>query len=630
MIDSNLEGVDKEIFEYLDFNNPKSFILFAGAGAGKTRTLVNVLEAIKDNRVNQLIHNGNRVAVITYTNAACDEIKERLNYNPIFDVSTIHSFAWSLIEPFTQDIKSLLVDELNEKIADLQAKIGKARDKNGKTALINQAKLEKSLERLNNIGTIKEFIYSPVEIITGKGALNHEEVLKFTSKLLLEKPLLQKLLVSKCPVLLIDESQDTKRHLLEAFMTVQKTHKSEFSLGIIGDLMQSIYSGGKSDILESLPDDWKILEKTVNYRSPKRIIKLINDIRAESDGWEQKPHLNEDGFVRLFIVDADVQNKQEVELKIKNIMSQETEDTLWNRSSFINKNKISQEAIKCLTLEHAMAAIRGDFSDFFLPLYGSDKLRDGAINGTRREFVFICKALIPFIVAVMQDDKFGIMKLLKQYSNNVSNEDAYFALEPLDSLKKTKEMVNQFKSLLEQPETTLFDVLNYLKRNYLLDLPDELLPIISGLNTSDNNALEDEEAELSDKITIAWQGAFKANINQVINYEKYITGNLGFATHQGVKGLEFDRVMAILDDHESKGFLFKYEKLFGAEPLSATDLKNEKEGLDSSVSRTRRLFYVICSRAQKSLAVVAYTQDPQALKIKAKQSWFNENEIIMM
>jgi uncharacterized protein YbbC (DUF1343 family) len=39
---------------------------------------------------------GQRVGVITFTNAASDEIKSRLAFDPLIDVSTIHSFAWSL------------------------------------------------------------------------------------------------------------------------------------------------------------------------------------------------------------------------------------------------------------------------------------------------------------------------------------------------------------------------------------------------------------------------------------------------------------------------------------------------------------------------------------------------------
>jgi DNA helicase-2/ATP-dependent DNA helicase PcrA len=68
--------------------------------------------------------------------------------------------------------------------------------------------------------------------------------------------------------------------------------------------MQSVYSGGKSNILESLPDDWNVSEKAINFRSPKRIIQLINSIREESDGWKQKPYLDEEGVVRLFIADS--------------------------------------------------------------------------------------------------------------------------------------------------------------------------------------------------------------------------------------------------------------------------------------------------------------------------------------
>lgn len=34
-------------------------------------------------------------------------------------------------------------------------------------------------------------------------------------------------------------------------------------------------------------------------------------------------------------------------------------------------------------------------------------------------------------------------------------------------------------------------------------------------------------------------------------------------THQGVKGLEFPRVMVIMDDHEALGFPFKFDMLFG-------------------------------------------------------------------
>ena len=62
------------------------------------------------------------------------------------------------------------------------------------------------------------------------------------------------------------------------------------------------------------------------------------------------------------------------------------------------------------------------------------------------------------------------------------------------------------------------------------------------------------------------------------------------------------------------GFLFSYEKLFGAKAKSKTDLDNESQGKDTTIDRTRRLFYVTCSRAMSSLGIVAYTGDPTAVQ----------------
>ncbi len=42
------DHVDDTIFECLDLDNPKSLFLFAGAGSGKTRSLVNVLSRLRD------------------------------------------------------------------------------------------------------------------------------------------------------------------------------------------------------------------------------------------------------------------------------------------------------------------------------------------------------------------------------------------------------------------------------------------------------------------------------------------------------------------------------------------------------------------------------------------------------
>lgn len=98
------DGVDEEIYGCLDIAKPRSFFLYAGAGSGKTRSLVNAISRVLRNLRRPLLLQGRRVAVITYTNAACEEIKSRLDFDPLVEVSTIHSFAWSLIGGYNHKV----------------------------------------------------------------------------------------------------------------------------------------------------------------------------------------------------------------------------------------------------------------------------------------------------------------------------------------------------------------------------------------------------------------------------------------------------------------------------------------------------------------------------------------------
>lgn len=114
------DHVDDEIAACLDLENPRSFFLFAGAGSGKTRSLVSALTKLRSTVGPQIRLHDQRIGVITYTNAACDEIKRRLDYDPLVEVSTIHSFVWSLIKGFDNDIRAWLRVALQADIQELE------------------------------------------------------------------------------------------------------------------------------------------------------------------------------------------------------------------------------------------------------------------------------------------------------------------------------------------------------------------------------------------------------------------------------------------------------------------------------------------------------------------------------
>ena len=95
-----------------------------------------------------------------------------------------------------------------------------------------------------------------------------------------------------------------------------------------------------------------------------------------------------------------------------------------------------------------------------------------------------------------------------------------------------------------------------------------------------------------------------------------------------MKGLQFDRVMVIMDDSDAGGFLFSYDKLFGAKEKTRADLTNEREGKETTIDRTRRLFYVTCSRTKGSLALIAYSSDPQKVRdTLIAAGWFEDHEV---
>ena len=163
---------------------------------------------------------------------------------------------------------------------------------------------------------------------------------------------MREILVSKYPILLIDESQDTHKELMEALLLVQAELPNQFALGVIGDMMQRIYPHGKDKLAESVPEGWAKPVKAMNHRSRSRIITLINKVRKPVDQQQQRPRSDkEGGYARLFIRAADTPDKREVEAEIYNKMAEITQDKKWRGE---------ERDVKTLILEHRMEKLKRD------------------------------------------------------------------------------------------------------------------------------------------------------------------------------------------------------------------------------------------------------------------------------
>jgi len=607
----------------LNLENPKSFFLFAGAGSGKTRALVEAMKMFRSKYGQEFRLSARKVAVITYTNAACDEIIHRIDYDFIFTVSTIHSFAWELIRTFHNDIRKWLSHNLKIEINALTEKQQKGRI--SKASADRAVQIEQKQKRLERLDTIKYFTYKPNGENIGKNSLNHAEVIGIAADFLTDKPLMQRILIRKYPVLLIDESQDTQKDLIDAFFTVQRDHSGEFCLSLYGDTMQRIYSDGKTGLGEAIPAEWARPAITINYRSPKRVVRLINAIRAEADGQEAREDAPE-GFARLFLVKADdVINKTDIEAKIAKKMAEITSDDQWSGDN---------QEIKTLTLEHHMASRRGGFSDFFEPLYQISKFKTGLLDGTLSGIPFFSQQILPLVKALQSKDKFSAARIVKKYSPLVSADTLKTSKSSLDEIRKADDAVKLFFSLWDDDANPfLIEALKKIAASGLFAIPDVFTPIVSRADSQEDESEPDNATETTDNNPDidAWDKALSVPFSQLESYVQYILGKSSFGTHQGIKGLQFPRVMVVLDDKEARGFMFSYDKLFGAKAPTSTDCNNAQEGKETSIDRTRRLFYVTCSRAQSSLAIVVYTNEKDKIRDHLQNlKWFGDEEIIDM
>lgn len=610
IIDDHVDDhVDTEIQECILSTPPKSFFMFAGAGSGKTRSLINTLEYLDTQKGAYLSEHGKQVAVITYTNAACDEIERRLQYKPIFSVSTIHSFLWEMIRNFQIDIKNWVIASIQFDIDDLVSKQAKGRG--GVAAAKRTEKIEKKRKRLENLQHVTRFTYNPNGDNVGIDCLSHEEVVKIGSELIATEETLQEILVAKYPFLLIDESQDTKKELVDALLCVYQNHKDHWLMGMFGDTMQRIYTDGKDRLDDVIPIEWVRPVKIMNHRSAKRIVSLANEIRKFVDDKKQQPRSDaQEGVIRLFISSIN-SDKERIENEAANQMSVISRDENWVESA----------GYKSLILEHHMAANRFSFSGLFTPLNDSGVFDTALRSGEIAEISFLANTVLPLINAYREDNEFEIAKILRHKSPLLAKKRLISQpTQQQQKLESVEKAANALFALWKDSSVpSCIEVLRNIKASGLFEVTDRVDDIL------------DESYTGNDAKVLALKSALNVSFEELERYVLYVTERTRFATHQGIKGLEYPRVMVVLDDADAKGFLFSYEKLFGVKEKTTTDIKNEKEGKDTSLLRTARLFYVACTRAKESLAVVVYSENPNKVKDTAvSKGWFSESEIIFL
>ena len=257
--------------------------MVAGAGSGKTNSLVKALEHLSRTQCAALKLRGQQIACITYTEIAVEEIWGDVGNASLFHVSTIHSFLWSVVRAFQEDLQIWVQERIREKIGEAEARLANPRTR-ANTRIKLQNDIARYQEQISSISAVRRFTYG-----TGSdykhGILGHDDILKIGPTLIGQSELLRSLIAQRFPYIFVDESQDTNPEVVVALRSIAAMPGVTFTLGFFGDAMQKIYAAGAGSI--SLGEGWFSITKPENFRCPASVLSVINRVRAEDDGLQQ-------------------------------------------------------------------------------------------------------------------------------------------------------------------------------------------------------------------------------------------------------------------------------------------------------------------------------------------------------
>ncbi|MBF0794691.1 UvrD-helicase domain-containing protein [Mammaliicoccus lentus] len=623
-------SIEKEVTEALRcIEQKQNFVFSGGAGSGKTYSLISLIQEVT--RLYPL----KTIVCITYTNNAVREIRSRID-NEKLVVSTIHEFMWNMIKKYQIEIKDVIVELVND---TEQTLFNKPKDIDCFTIMELPEKIEYD------------------EYISLKnGKISHDYVLLVAQKMFSKYPKLSDILKDTSNFIFIDEYQDTDPKVIDIFLNQINKSKKECIIGFFGDPMQSIYDTGTGSL-----EDFNLIriDKIQNRRNPKSVIDLANKLRESVDSIQQEPSLDKSA--------PNMRNGKIINGSARFIYADKIEifEDVKNHEIFQNWDFKNSSNTKVLLLTHKFNANNSGFSDLY-NLYNNDKLYD-LIDKIRSKLnnEKICVLNKTFeeiameVNVVNKQNKKSVLELIKS--------DEYYSKFYYDL--KTMSWKDEVEKILIDRESLLSYKLNGLtgkyegtsKRDEILLQLDKIYELIecyqegkfneflrktkyqiknykdkqklySKMNyfeNLDNKSIHEvfQEAvnifykQIDDRFNefINGKGKYLWNRLSELPFQSYINSinyqreYLPYATQHSVKGSEYDNVLLVLDNGKWNKYDFK--TLFGKGSIN-----------NNVINRTRKIFYVSCTRAKENLIVFMVTGD-QIIIEKAKLLFGAENTL---
>jgi len=555
------------------------FRLEAGAGAGKTYSLIESIRYLISSRADELLGNRQQIACITYTNVAKDEIKDRTDHHPVIFADTIHAFCWGILQHYQVKLREHL-PELGEKWKNrIDESVGVTNQK---------VKYELGFPAVNEC-----------EI-----TLHHDDVVALMARMLMY-PKFQKLLKSKFPIVLIDEYQDTNSKLADSIVTNLIDNDSGVLVGLFGDHWQQIYGASACGLITS--EEGKIVElgKKANFRSDRNVVQCLNRMRPDLPQAESDP--NSDGVIKVFHSnnwvgvrrdgkggghwkdDLPESNVKEYIEKTKELMCADEWDT-------------SPEKTKILFLTNNLIASEQNFKN----LADCFSYTDDYLKKNDKYIKFFLEVIEPTAFACEQQQYGELLQIKKK--NHPQLKCQLDKTEWLNILDRVTHARNNFNV------GDMLDLLMETKIPRMSSKIEESEKRYQQLASKPIDELEEDEAKFVKKLS----KLRSVDYLEVANLGEYIDEKTPFSTKHGVKGAQFDNVLVVCGRGWNQ---YNWNQML---EWMASGCPEDKK---NTFERNRNLFYVSCSRAKHNLTLL-FTQELSEKSIKVLDRIFGQENVL--
>ena len=628
MVAEKLVQENDELYEILEhIKLGHDFLLSGGAGCGKTYSLVQVLQHISG------LYPNAQIACVTYTNAAALEIKNRANIKNL-RVSTIHDFLWDMIVQFQKEAKITLLELINNPECSI---------KNPNSDSPYQNTFENGIQ-------YKEYLR------IDRGEISHDEVLVLANDMFKKYPRLCDLLIDKFQFIFVDEYQDTSPLVIEILLEFIKQRKKKNIIGFFGDAMQSIYETGIGDIDSYIKSGvvYKV-EKKQNRRNPQTVIDVANKIRT-------------DGLVQTSSTDSSAPNMENGMIKqgsVKFLYSTNFDLDKVKMSSWVNGWDFHDaQKTKELRLTHNLIADEAGFSNL-MAVYDNDPIakfkeafhkeakkqsyvfffeysfdtvvksmpwvyKRGTHKGKSHLEVLLEDSTVKTLYEHIKDWPYSKVKKIYLDKDNLIDDKVAIDDVTIRDPKRDRLMQHLFKiqdliSLFENKEynelirRTSFSVQSIADKANLKKCMDDLKAkasesIEAVISYADSFKLCIADDKLKDFINnndyLYWR-IKDIPFKEFQNLYLYLEGHTPFSTQHKIKGLEFYNVLIVLHNGGWNNYNFEY--LFDDE-IEDTLNPSQKKSYPRILHRTKKLFYVCCTRAKENLIVYYPSPSPNVLE----------------